>query len=88
MGITIHSKKLIEDKYPEIFLTFSGFSGFPLEKKKGETCSCFIKEHTDEWKEKGQNKNFLGLYKALPHTQIWAKDRQIGRTAIPGAQKD
>lgn len=38
MGITIHSKKLIEDKYPEIFLTFSGFSGFPLEKKKKVKC--------------------------------------------------
>ena len=29
-------KKLIKDKYPEILLTFSGFSGFTLEKKKEE----------------------------------------------------
>lgn len=41
LGITIHSKKLIEDKYLEIFLTFSGFSGFPFEKKKSRK--------TDEW---------------------------------------
>lgn len=59
------TKKPIEDKDPEIFLTFSGFSGFPLGKKR-EICSCFIKEQTDGWKQKAQNKNLLGQCKALP----------------------